>query len=109
MLVGTYVGCATVGAFVAWYMFESFLGIDLSQDGHSTVTWYQLTHWNQCPTWKGFTVSHPLNSSVLCSSFQSNKTGEQGAGCWSDLPAKHSRIVLSSPPRLMMPFWILQE
>ena len=55
--MGTYVGFATVGAFVAWYMNESFMGLDLSQDGHSTVTWYQLTHWNQCSTWRNFHVS----------------------------------------------------
>lgn len=56
MLVGTYVGFATVGAFASWYMYTSFLGIDLSQDGHSTVTWNQLTHWNQCEDWAGFQV-----------------------------------------------------
>ena len=56
LLVGTYVGFATVGVFVAWYMYTSFFGIDLSQDGHSTVTWHQLTHWNQCSQWKGFQV-----------------------------------------------------
>lgn len=63
MLVGTYVGFATVGVFVTWYMYTSFFGIDLSQDGHSTVTWYQLSHWNQCEHWKGFqvgTVSRPI-------------------------------------------------
>jgi Ca2+-transporting ATPase len=48
MLVGIYVGFATAGAFVSWYMYTNFMGIDLSQDGHSTVTWHQLTHWNQC-------------------------------------------------------------
>ena len=56
LLVGTYVGFATVGAFVAWYMCEHFMGLDLSADGHSTVTWYQLTHWNQCSTWSNFHV-----------------------------------------------------
>ena len=56
LLIGTYVGFATVGAFVAWYTSTTFLGIDLSQDGHSTVTWHQLTHWNQCQQWKGFEV-----------------------------------------------------
>ena len=54
--MGTYVGFATVGAFVAWYMCHSFLGLDLSGDGHSTVTWYQLTHWNQCSSWSNFHV-----------------------------------------------------
>eukprot|EP00878_Enallax_costatus_P033465 GHUV01036932.1.p1 GENE.GHUV01036932.1~~GHUV01036932.1.p1 ORF type:complete len:117 (-),score=11.77 GHUV01036932.1:191-541(-) len=31
MVVGAYVGCATVGAFVVWYMFDNFMGIDLSK------------------------------------------------------------------------------
>ncbi|MEW5317507.1 MAG: hypothetical protein WDW38_008796 [Sanguina aurantia] len=56
-VVGAYVGVATVGAFVIWYMHDSFLGIDLSQDGHSTVTWDQLTHWQSCPQWEGFTAT----------------------------------------------------
>ena len=72
LLIGTYVGFATVGAFVAWYMYTNFLGIDLSQDGHSTVTWYQLTHWNQCSHWKGFQV-RPRQSS-LCTPFILNPT-----------------------------------
>eukprot|EP00803_Ostreobium_quekettii_P008366 evm.model.scf_1396EXC.4 EVM.evm.TU.scf_1396EXC.4 scf_1396EXC:22768-35223(-) len=58
MVIGLYVGFATVGAFVSWYMYERVLFIDLSQDGHSTVTWDQLTHWEECPTWEGFTVSN---------------------------------------------------
>jgi hypothetical protein len=33
-----------VGAFVTWYMFDNFMGIDLSKDGHSTVTWNQVGH-----------------------------------------------------------------
>jgi Ca2+-transporting ATPase len=56
IVIGAYVGFATVGAFVTWYMYDSFLGLDLSGDGHTTVTWYQLTHWEECPTWKGFTA-----------------------------------------------------
>lgn len=54
MIIGVYVGLATVGAFCSWYMFDSFMGIDLSADGHTTVTWHQLTHWEECPSWKGF-------------------------------------------------------
>mmetsp|Transcript_20295 Transcript_20295/g.44334 ORF Transcript_20295/g.44334 Transcript_20295/m.44334 type:complete len:1049 (-) Transcript_20295:1149-4295(-) len=54
VIIGTYVGIATIGAFVSWYMFDSFLGIDLSKDGHTTVTWEQLTHWQSCPSWEGF-------------------------------------------------------
>ena len=55
-LIGAYVGAATVGIFVAWYMYDNVLGIDLSGDGHSLVTWQQLTDWEECPTWEGFTV-----------------------------------------------------
>ncbi|KAK9917696.1 hypothetical protein WJX75_007286 [Coccomyxa subellipsoidea] len=54
MLVGAYVGFATVGVFCAWYMFDSFLGIDLSGDGHTTVTWHQLRNWESCHTWSDF-------------------------------------------------------
>ncbi|KAK3250133.1 calcium-transporting ATPase [Cymbomonas tetramitiformis] len=57
MIVGLYVGFATVGGFAIWYTSDSFLGIDLSQDGHSVITWHQLTHWNECASWEGVTVS----------------------------------------------------
>ena len=56
MVVGFYVGFATVAAFAFWYMYDNVLGIDLSQDGHSTVTWYQLTHYDQCSDWPDFQV-----------------------------------------------------
>jgi Ca2+-transporting ATPase len=57
MVVGLYVGFATVGVFAAWYLTDSFLGIDLSRDGHSPVTWEQLTHWGECSEWRGFRPS----------------------------------------------------
>lgn len=57
LVVGFYVGFATVGIFAAWYMFDSVLGIDISGDSHTTVTWYQLTHWEECPAWQGFEAS----------------------------------------------------
>ncbi|GBF94232.1 hypothetical protein Rsub_06502 [Raphidocelis subcapitata] len=53
-VIGAYVGFATVGAFVAWYIFPSFLGLDLGADGHTPVTWAQLTRWEECRSWKGF-------------------------------------------------------
>ncbi|KAK9865269.1 hypothetical protein WJX84_000813, partial [Apatococcus fuscideae] len=56
LCVGIYVGFATVGVFAAWYMFGSLLGVRLDGDGHTPITWYQLTHWEQCPQWKDF---HP--------------------------------------------------
>jgi P-type Ca2+ transporter type 2C len=47
-----------VGAFVSWYMFDHFMGIDLSADGHSTVSWAQLTNWQDCPSWQDFTPAN---------------------------------------------------
>ncbi|KAK9839523.1 hypothetical protein WJX81_007349 [Elliptochloris bilobata] len=54
MVVGGYVGVATVGVFAVWYLRTSFLGIDLSGDGHTPVTLWQLRHWETCPSWDGF-------------------------------------------------------
>lgn len=59
MVVGIYVGFATVGIFVFWYtLYEPFvaaLGPTIAQDvlgstydGHSMVTYGQLTRWPQC-------------------------------------------------------------
>jgi len=55
LVVGAYVGFATVGAFVSWYGHgvgsEPFLGlIDLSKDGHTTVTMHELMNWDKCNT-----------------------------------------------------------
>ena len=52
-VVGCYVGCATVGVFAVWYTSTSFLGIDLSGDGHTPVTLAQLRDWEACRAWKG--------------------------------------------------------
>ena len=51
LVVGLYVGAATVGIFAVWYTHTEFMGIDLSQDGHSPVTFDQLTHWGDCEGW----------------------------------------------------------
>ena len=45
MVVGLYVGFATVGIFCYWYLFAE------TGDGHTLVTWYQLSHWGECPNW----------------------------------------------------------
>ncbi|KAL9992065.1 putative P-type Ca(2+) transporter [Helianthus debilis subsp. tardiflorus] len=57
LVIGLYVGIATVGVFVIWYTHDSFFGIDLSQDGHTLVAYSQLANWGQCKTWENFTVS----------------------------------------------------
>lgn len=57
-VIGVYVGVATVGVFVIWYTHSSFLGIDLSADGHSLVTYNQLANWHKCSSWEGFSASN---------------------------------------------------
>lgn len=57
LLVGLYVGFATVAIFAVWYTHESFFGIDLSADGHTVVTFDQLRNWESCSSWRGFKAS----------------------------------------------------
>ncbi|KHN09451.1 Calcium-transporting ATPase 4, endoplasmic reticulum-type [Glycine soja] len=57
LVIGIYVGLATVGIFIIWYTHGSFFGIDLSGDGHSLVTYTQLANWGQCSSWQNFTAS----------------------------------------------------
>ncbi|CDI82805.1 calcium-transporting ATPase, putative [Eimeria acervulina] len=49
LLVGIYVGFATVGIFVWWYVF----GTDPAEQ-HTLLTVPQLMAWGRCSTWKGF-------------------------------------------------------
>ncbi|KAJ0560300.1 putative P-type Ca(2+) transporter [Helianthus annuus] len=71
MVIGLYVGLATVGIFVIWFTHASFLGIDLSGDGHSLVTFSQLRNWDQCKSWENFTVS-PFQAGDQLFSFDSD-------------------------------------
>ncbi|XP_061353938.1 calcium-transporting ATPase 1, endoplasmic reticulum-type-like [Gastrolobium bilobum] len=57
LVIGMYVGIATVGVFIIWYTHGSFLGIDLTGDGHTLVTYSQLSNWGQCSKWENFTAS----------------------------------------------------
>ena len=57
LVVGVYVGFATVAVFAVWYTHDSFMGIDLSADGHTAITFEQLRNWESCPTWRGFRAS----------------------------------------------------
>ncbi|CAL5323176.1 unnamed protein product [Camellia sinensis] len=57
LVIGLYVGMATIGAFIIWYTHGSFLDIDFSGDGHTLVTFSQLANWGQCSYWENFTVS----------------------------------------------------
>lgn len=51
-VIGFYVGFATVAIFVYWYCFAN------TGDGHTLVTFAQLTNWSECPTWKDFQVNN---------------------------------------------------
>lgn len=48
MVIGIYVGIATVGIFIYWYMYAN------NSDGHTLVTWNQLSNWSECPHWTDF-------------------------------------------------------
>lgn len=47
------------------------MGIDLSGDGHSLVTYSQLANWGQCSSWTNFTVS-PFTAGNQVFTFDSN-------------------------------------
>eukprot|EP00331_Platyophrya_macrostoma_P007514 CAMPEP_0176423202 /NCGR_PEP_ID=MMETSP0127-20121128/10150_1 /TAXON_ID=938130 /ORGANISM="Platyophrya macrostoma, Strain WH" /LENGTH=1036 /DNA_ID=CAMNT_0017804121 /DNA_START=15 /DNA_END=3125 /DNA_ORIENTATION=- len=53
VVIGTYVGLATVGIFLYWY-----LAYDWAEDGHQLVTFNQLANWSECTHWKDFTVKN---------------------------------------------------
>ncbi|KAK1285657.1 Calcium-transporting ATPase 4, endoplasmic reticulum-type [Acorus calamus] len=71
LVIGLYVGLATVGVFIIWYTHGSFLGIDLTGDGHTLVTYSQLSKWGQCQTWEGFKVS-PFTAGSRVFNFDEN-------------------------------------
>ncbi|XXG54923.1 hypothetical protein AAC387_Pa03g2688 [Persea americana] len=79
LVIGLYVGLATVGVFIIWFTHGSFLGIDLSSDGHTLVTYSQLSNWGQCSSWENFTASpFTAGSRVIsfdnpCDYFQTGK------------------------------------
>jgi len=71
-IIGFYVGFATVGIFVYWYVFDVS-----ATDGHSLVTMDQLMHWTDCPNWTGFQVNNftggPDLSKTPCDYFMKGK------------------------------------
>lgn len=53
-MIGSYVGAATVGVFILWYTQPSFMGINLTTDGHTLISLAELRTWGECPTWADF-------------------------------------------------------
>jgi len=72
LITGLYVGAATVGAFVWWYVDKG-------------VTVAQLMHWGACKTWPGFAHSDAMAAaatsaelaSEACEVFTSRRAGPQ--------------------------------
>eukprot|EP01029_Cantina_marsupialis_P021355 TRINITY_DN50_c0_g5_i2.p1 TRINITY_DN50_c0_g5~~TRINITY_DN50_c0_g5_i2.p1 ORF type:complete len:1015 (-),score=363.90 TRINITY_DN50_c0_g5_i2:317-3361(-) len=52
MVIGLWVGIATVGVFAHWYMYYEH------PDNHSLVTFNQLSNWSECPEWENFEVNN---------------------------------------------------
>ncbi|KAK8942649.1 Calcium-transporting ATPase, endoplasmic reticulum-type [Platanthera zijinensis] len=79
MVIGSYVGLATVGIFIIWYTQPSFLGIDLISDGHTLVSLAELRSWSQCRTWTDFSPdpflagNHVISFSDPCDYFTVGK------------------------------------
>ena len=46
IIIGIYVGLITVAIFVHWYLYME------TEDGHTLITWKQLTTWSECPIWE---------------------------------------------------------
>lgn len=57
LVIGSYVGIATVGIFILWYTQASFMGINLVSDGHTLVKLSQLRNWGECSSWSNFTAA----------------------------------------------------
>jgi Ca2+-transporting ATPase len=51
-VIGTYVGIATIGIFAYWYLYFHHT------DGHTLISWNQLTHWTECHKWENFKVAN---------------------------------------------------
>ena len=45
LVIGFYVGVATVGIFIYWYLYAE------TGDDHTLVQWSQLRNWSECPSW----------------------------------------------------------
>ena len=48
VIVGLYVGAATVGIYGVYFTGNDFMGIDFGDDNHRTISWQQLTSYKLC-------------------------------------------------------------
>jgi Ca2+-transporting ATPase len=70
MVIGMYVGFATVGIFVYWYVLDGN-----APDGHSLVSLNQLMNWGKCASWDKFYVAPYIGMTPgdMCSYFTGGK------------------------------------
>merc|ERR1711871_316190 len=50
VIVGLYVGAATVGIYGIYFTGNEFMGINFAADNHRTISWQQLTNYKLCDT-----------------------------------------------------------
>ena len=53
LMIGLYVGLATVGVFIYWFTSDD--------SGHTLVSLDQLMNWGQCSSWGGFAAEPLMN------------------------------------------------
>lgn len=71
LVIGLYIGLATVGIFVYWYVAYDWSGYD-----HPLVSYSELKDWSECPSWDGFKVANFLHydfSKKPCDYFMNGK------------------------------------
>jgi Ca2+-transporting ATPase len=70
MVIGLYVGFATVGIFIYWYVLDAH-----APDAHALVSLEQLLNWGQCASWTNFRVPSfiGMTEGDACSYFTGGK------------------------------------
>ncbi|KAF8817917.1 sarco/endoplasmic reticulum Ca2+-ATPase, partial [Cardiosporidium cionae] len=70
LMIGLYVGAATVGIFIWWYV----LGVDPT-DGHTLIPFSYLSKWGECNRWEEFSVNtiYGMNPEDPCTYFTAGK------------------------------------
>ena len=64
MIIGVYVGVATVAIYLHWYMFME------TEDHHKLISFNMLRNWSKCPTWdmktqRQYTIHKPCDLFAL--------------------------------------------
>ena len=64
VIIGSYVGLATVGVFVYWYTAYTWAG-----DGHQLLSLSELMSWSECPGWTDFQIEGYAKGLDSCNYF----------------------------------------